>query len=90
MTPASTARWTYSSARRIPSDETPADSGGPGVSDGFVIAGSIPTPSSPTPAYAVRMAAALARSSSAIAASRSLNFWTLPDTVIGKLSTSFQ
>src|SRR5262245_29777653 len=41
MTPASTARWTYSSARRIPSDETPADSGGPGVSDDCVIADSM-------------------------------------------------
>ena len=40
--------------------------------------------------HAVRIAAALARPSSEIAISRILNFWTLPVTVIGKASTSFQ
>ena len=38
--------------------------------------------------YAVWIAAAFARPNSTIAASRNLNFWILPVTVIGKVSTN--
>ena len=46
------------------------------------------TPGRPT--HAVRMPAAASSPSSSMAASRILNFWILPVTVIGKPSTNFQ
>ncbi len=56
-----------------------------------------PTPSRVTPygprpsqRYAVRIAAACPRPSSSTAASRILNFWILPVTVIGKASVKRQ
>ena len=76
-----------------PHGDLPGDRAGPCAGPYEGIAATFPqralTLSRPT-RYAVRMAAACASPNSSTACSRSLNFWILPVTVIGKASVKRQ